>query len=104
MDMGQWVLLVYAVLMVAGGAMGSRAGSKVSLYAGVGSGVALLAAFGATFAALGVGLWIGCVLAAALAAVFGKRAAKTGKFMPAGMLLIVSLGAMVLLGYSAWAV
>ncbi|NIM01634.1 MAG: hypothetical protein GTN89_12565, partial [Acidobacteria bacterium] len=87
MGLGQWVLLIYAVLMIAGGAMGSRAGSKVSLYAGVGSGLVLLAAFGATFAALETGLWIGCGLAAALAVVFGKRLAKTGKFMPAGMLL-----------------
>ncbi len=104
MVLGQWVLLVYAALMIAGGAMGSRAGSKVSLYAGLGSGVALLAALAASFAALAVGLWIGCALAAILALMFGKRLAGTGKFMPAGMLLLVSLGALVLLGYGAWTV
>ena len=66
MVIGQWVLLAYAVFMVLGGLMGFRAGSKVSLYAGFGSGVALLAALGATYYAMGVGLWAGCVLAARL--------------------------------------
>ncbi len=102
MVMGQWVLVGYAVLMVFGGLMGFRAGSKVSLYAGAGSGVALLAVFGATYLALGPGLWVGCALAALLTLMFGQRLAKTGKFMPSGMLLVVSIAVAVLLGYSAW--
>jgi uncharacterized membrane protein (UPF0136 family) len=102
MVIGQWVLMGYAVLMVFGGLMGFRAGSKVSLYAGVGSGAALLAAFGATYLALAPGLWVGCALAALLTVMFGQRLAKTGKFMPSGMLLVVSIAAAILLGYSAW--
>lgn len=102
MVISQWVLLVYAVFMLLGGLMGFRAGSKVSLYAGFGSGAALLAAFGATYYALGVGLWAGCALAAILTLMFGSRLAKSGKFMPTGMLLVVSLAAAVLLGYGAW--
>jgi uncharacterized membrane protein (UPF0136 family) len=102
MEFGQWVLMGYAVLMMFGGLMGFRAGSNVSLYAGFGSGVALLAALGATYYAIGVGLWAGCALAAILTLMFGSRLAKTGKFMPSGMLLAVSLLAAVLLGYSAW--
>ncbi len=102
MVIGQWVLMGYAVLMMLGGLMGFRAGSSVSLYAGFGSGVALLAALGATYYAMGVGLWVGCGLAAILTLMFGQRLAKTGKLMPAGMLLAVSLVAAVLLGYSAW--
>ena len=31
-----------------------------------------------------------------------KRLAKNGKFMPSGVLLMVSLAAAVLLGYNAW--
>jgi len=104
MAIGQWVLLVYALFMMLGGVMGSRAGSRVSLYAGLGSGVALLAALGATYAAMGPGLWAGCVLALVLTLMFGKRLAKTGKFMPSGMLLVVSIAAAVFLGYSAWTV
>lgn len=99
---GPTILLAYAVLMILGGLMGFRAGSKVSLYAGAGSGVALLAAWGVTFVALGPGLWVGCVLAALLAVTFGKRVSATGKFMPSGMLLIVSIVAAVFLGYHAW--
>jgi uncharacterized membrane protein (UPF0136 family) len=102
MVLGQWVLVGYAVLMVFGGLMGSRAGSKVSLYAGAGSGVALLAALGFTFSSLGTGLWIGCAIAALLTVMFGGRLAKTGKVMPSGMLLVVSLVAAALLGYNAW--
>ena len=102
MEFGQWILIGYAVLMMFGGLMGFRAGSKGSLYAGFGSGVALLVALGATFLAMGVGLAAGCVLAAILTLMFGQRLAKTGKFMPSGMLLVVSLLAAVLLGYSAW--
>ena len=99
---GQWILLGYALLMILGGLMGFRAGSKVSLYAGFGSGAALLVAYAVTFVALVDGLWVGCVLAAILAVTFGKRLSATGKFMPSGMLLIASLAAAVLLGYSAW--
>ncbi len=102
MVIGQWVLMGYAVLMMLGGLMGFRAGSNVSLYAGFGSGVALFAALGATYYAMGVGLWAGCVLATILTLMFGARLAKSGKLMPSGMLLAVSLVAAVLLGYSAW--
>lgn len=102
MVMGQWVLLGYAALMMFGGLMGSRAGSKVSLYAGLGSGAALLVALGVTFYDMNFGLWCGCVIGAILTLTFGRRLAKTGKFMPPGMLMVVSLVAAVLLGYSAW--
>ncbi len=102
MEFGQWVLLAYAALMALGGLMGFRAGSKVSLYAGVGSGAVLLAALGATYYAMNVGLWAGCVVAVLLAVTFGRRLARTGNFMPGGMLLVASLVAATLLGYSAW--
>ena len=101
MVIGQWILLTYAVFMTLGGVMGARAGSKVSLYAGVGSGVALLVAFGLTYVSLGLGLWSGCVLAAILCLVFASRLVKTGKMMPTGLLLLVSILAAVLLGFSA---
>jgi len=102
MVIGQWVLLGYALLMMLGGLMGFKAGSKVSLYAGLGSGVALFAALGATYYEMRIGLWAGCALAVILALTFGRRLAKTGKFMPSGMLLVVSIAAAILLGYSAW--
>ena len=99
--MGPIVLLVYAALMILGGLMGHRAGSKVSLYAGVGSGVVLLGVWFVTRSQLGVGLWIGAVVTLLLCISFGMRLAKTGKLMPAGGLLAISVVALLLLAYSA---
>ena len=101
MGTGQWVLAVYALLMFVGGVMGSRAGSRVSLYAGGASGFASLVALGVTFSNLQIGLWIGCALAVLLTLMFGKRLAATGKWMPSGMLLIMSLAAAAFLAYTA---
>jgi uncharacterized membrane protein (UPF0136 family) len=98
---GTTVLLIYAVLMVVGGAMGMRAGSKASLIAGGSSGVLLLIAWGVTFVNLAAGLWAGAVIALLLTATFAGRVAKTRKFMPSGMLLAVSLIATIMLIVSA---
>lgn len=98
---GTTVLLIYAVLMVVGGAMGMRAGSKASLIAGGSSGVLLLIAWGVTFVNLGAGLWAGAVIALLLTFTFLGRMAKTRKLMPSGMLFALSLIAMVLLSRSA---
>jgi uncharacterized membrane protein (UPF0136 family) len=98
---GTTVLLIYAVLMVVGGAMGMRAGSKASLIAGGSSGVLLLIAWGVTFVNLAAGLWAGAVIALLLTATFAGRLAKTRKFMPSGMLLAVSLIATIMLIVSA---
>ena len=94
---GPTTLLVYVVLMILGGVMGARAGSKVSLAAGGGSGVLLLGAWLLTRFSLVAGLWLGAVLALLLSVTFGMRAKKAGKFMPAGMLFLVSVAALVLL-------
>ena len=101
MVVGQYVLIVYALLLLLGGLMGSRAGSKVSLVAGSASGVVLLAAFIVSWFELVVGLWIGVVVGALLAIVFGIRLSKTGKLMPSGMMLAVSLVAVLVLLLSA---
>ena len=97
MSHGPTVLLVYGLLMLIGGAMGYRAGSKVSLYAGGGSGMLLLAAWAVTFVQPTVGLWAGLVISLLLCAVTGRRLAATRKLMPAGLLLVASVAAFVLL-------
>ena len=97
MTTGQIVLLAYGAFMVLGGVMGLRAGSKVSLYAGGGSGALLLAAWGLSFVRLDAALWVGAVLAGLLSAVMARRLAASRKFMPAGMLLAASLIALTLL-------
>ena len=102
MSPGQIVLLVYALLMLIGGIIGyTSAGSKASLTAGAASAAALGAAWLWARSSPGPGLWLGAVISLALCAVFAVRLSKTGKFMPSGMLLVVSLLALVALVYSS---
>lgn len=98
MPFGAVVALVFGVLMIAGGAMGSKAGSKASLYAGGGSGLVLLLAGGlAAGPAPTVGLWLAAAVSLMLCVVFAVRWSKTGKAMPAAMLLALSVVALALL-------
>ena len=102
MSLGQAVLLSYGLLMLIGGFMGYRAGSNASLIAGSVSGVLLLAALWLSRNQPATGLWLGAVVAALLCVSFAMRLSKTGKFMPSGGLLLVSVVALALLAYSAW--
>jgi uncharacterized membrane protein (UPF0136 family) len=81
------VLWVYIVLLLAGGLMGFvKAGSKISLITS--SIFAVLLAL----CALGIfrPFYIADVLVALLLIVFGMRFAKGRKFMPSGLMLILS--------------
>jgi uncharacterized membrane protein (UPF0136 family) len=87
---------VYGVIMILGGIAGFvRVGSKASLISGVGFGLVLLVA--------GFGVWRGSlnslvaaeVIALLLVVLFAIRYAKKRRFMPAGMLAILSLVAAV---------
>ncbi len=92
MTLGQITLIVFALLMETGGMIGFFVKrSKPSLIAGAASGGLLIVAFVVTFFNLAVGLWIGAVVSLLLCLVFCIRLAKTGKFMPSGMLLILSV-------------
>jgi len=87
------VLWVYIVLLVIGGLFGFfKAKSKVSLIMSVAFAAALsLCAAGIIFQT-----YVADILLAALLVVFGMRLAKTKKFMPAGMMLVVTLVALSL--------
>jgi len=100
--MGQIVLAVFAALMLVGGFMGARAGSKASLRAGATSAVVLFLTLLISRDNPLAGYATGAVVAVVLAAVFGKRLAATGKAMPSGMLLGVCLLAAGLLGWAAF--
>ena len=91
----------YGVIMMLGGIMGYvKVGSKASLLSGVGMGLTLLAS--------GYGVWHGSrealiasvVIAALLVALFAIRLAKTKRFMPAGVLAILSLAAVIIFGFA----
>ena len=90
---------IYGVLMILGGIMGFlKVGSKASLLSGVGLGLGLLAT--------GYGVWRGStnslvvavVIAALLLVLFAIRFAKSRRFMPSGLLAILSLAAVVIFG------
>lgn len=87
---------VYGVIMILGGVMGYvKVGSKASLISGVGFGLVLLAS--------GYGAWRGSensiaaadLIALLLLVLFAIRYAKKRRFMPAGMLAVLSLVAVV---------
>lgn len=101
MHTGQLVLLVFGVFILFGGVMGYRAGSKASLIAGSASGALLIAAFLLSYSNLVAGLWVGTVVGLVLCVTTGMRLAKTGKFMPSGMLLAVSVIATAALAFLA---
>src|SRR5208283_4598780 len=89
----------YGAMMMLGGVVGYlKVHSKASLIAGVGMGLGLLVS--------GFGVWRGSesslivaeVIAALLLVIFAIRLAKTKRFMPAGMLAVLSLAAVVIFG------
>ncbi len=68
-----------------------KAKSKASLIAGGLSGVALLLAYMYSLQNLKDGLLAACGVTSLLTIVFAMRLAKTKKFMPSGMLLILTM-------------
>jgi uncharacterized membrane protein (UPF0136 family) len=91
------ILWIYIVFLVVGGLIGFlKAKSQVSLYMSVGfaAALALCAVKGLLDASLARGL--ADVLMIVLLVVFAIRLAKTKKFMPAGMMLVATLAALVL--------
>jgi len=87
------VLWIYIVLLVIGGLIGFFKGkSKVSLIMSVAFAVALsLCATDIIFK-----YYVADILLALLLAVFAMRLVKTKKFMPAGLMLIVTISALAL--------
>ena len=88
-----WLLLLYAVLVMAGGVMGYfKANSKPSLISGLISGTALLAAWWISLTqSYNAGIALATCLAIALLIIFSLRFRKTRAFMPAGLMAAVSL-------------
>lgn len=92
--MAVFILAVYLVLLVAGGLVGYlKAGSKVSLLTALGFAVALaLCGYGPVpHGPVAVAILLGVLLA-----VFVARYLKTRKFMPAGLMVIVTALALAL--------
>jgi uncharacterized membrane protein (UPF0136 family) len=90
---GQITLGIYAVLLFVGALIGYfKAGSRPSLIAGSISALVTIVALGLSFRNFQLGVALGLLLSIVLFILFGYRyAVKTGKFMPSGLLAIVSL-------------
>ncbi len=89
----QTILWIYIIVLVAGGLYGFlKAKSKPSLIASVAFAAALsLCAADIIFKA-----YVADILLAALLVVFGMRLAKTHKFMPSGLMLVLTLATLAL--------
>lgn len=97
-DTARLAIAVYGVV-VAGGGIGAffKSGSKPSVISGVVAGVVLAGAYVAENVPLALGT------AVVLSLVFAVRLAKTKKFMPAGMLCILSAVAAAFFAASIYA-
>jgi uncharacterized membrane protein (UPF0136 family) len=99
MNLGTIASLAYGILAIVGGVMGyAQAQSKASLLSGSISGLLLLVGGVMQLQGQVWGLILAAIVTAVLVIVFAIRLAKTRKFMPAGLMIIVgllSLGLMV---------
>lgn len=87
------ILWIYIILLVVGGLIGFlKAKSKISLI--------MSAAFAAALSLCAAGIvfqpYMADILLALLIVVFAIRVAKTKKFMPAGMMLVITIIALAL--------
>ncbi len=86
------IVFVYAVLTLGGGIFGFvKVGSRPSLISGLVSGLLLLAAGYGLLRGQSWGLPLSLVLTAALLIFFGVRYSQSHAFMPAGLMVILSI-------------
>ena len=91
------VLWIYIVLLVIGGLIGFlKAKSKVSLYMSSGFAAALVICAIPNFFDASFRKALANALMAVLLVAFAMRLAKTKKFMPAGLMLLVTIAALAL--------
>ena len=84
------IIAAYGFFLFLGAFFGWKAGSKVSLIMGIVSGILIFAGLGLMSANPKMGLLLLTIIGGGLSFVFVKRLIATAKFMPSGMLLIVS--------------
>lgn len=98
MNLPMIATLIYGILLLIGGIMGYvSARSKPSLISGVVSGLLLLVSGMLQWQQISAGLVLAQIITIVLAVVFAVRLWKTRKFMPAGLMLVVSVATLVIL-------
>lgn len=98
MTLGLIAAIAYGILAIGGGIIGYvRASSKASLISGIISGLLLL--FGAAMRSQGQdwGLILAAFVTVVLVIVFAIRLVKTRKFMPAGLMTVLGVAALVVM-------
>jgi uncharacterized membrane protein (UPF0136 family) len=102
MNAFQIALLLYAIIIAAGGIMGYVAAqSMVSLVNGLVAAVILLIGLAVSFKNPTAGFGLSAVVALALGVFFAYRFFTTGKWMPGGVTMILSAVAFVLMALAA---
>lgn len=90
--------LIFGILAIVGGAIGyKQAGSQMSLLSGIISGFLLIIGAYFLFGGNPIGLALSAIVSLVLLVVFTIRLAKTRKFMPAGLMIILGVVNMVAL-------
>lgn len=89
--MNNYIILAYALFMFAGAYFGGKAGSQVSVVAGIASGLCVLAGLWLTKFNAQYGYGFLTVIAGLLTVSFFMRYLKTHQIMPSGMLLAVTV-------------
>lgn len=98
MNLGIVAAIAYGILAISGGIIGYiQAQSKASLISGIISGALLIIGGVIQLQGQTWGLLLAIVVTVGLIIVFGMRLTKTRKFMPAGLMAILGLAALVIM-------
>jgi uncharacterized membrane protein (UPF0136 family) len=98
MNLGAISSFAYGILAIIGGIIGYiQATSKVSLISGTGFGLLLLLSSFLQFQGQAWGLILAVVVTSVLVVFFAVRLAKTRKFMPAGLMIILGVVALAMM-------
>lgn len=98
MNLGIVAAIAYGILAIIGGIIGYiQAQSKASLISGIISGALLIIGGVIQLQGRTWGLLLAAVVTVGLIIVFGMRLTKTRKFMPAGLMAILGLAALVIM-------
>lgn len=94
------ILWIYVVLLLVGGVLGFvKAKSRISLISSLVFGVLIAAAALGWFRTV----YAGDILLTVLVVVFAQRFGKTRKFMPAGMMVVITIAALLIRASMLWA-
>lgn len=103
MNLGFIAAIAYGILALIGGIIGYvQAKSKASLISGIISGLLLIISAVLQLQGQSLGLILAIVVTAVLVIVFTIRLAKTRKFMPAGLMIILGLVSLGLMLYQMY--